>query len=294
MGLGSFWFGSGSRGSGDRGWNQGRRNGHGMLMGRITPYIHRNSPVHKLNPLTKGVFFCCVVTMAFAAPSVAIVFSLLGVVVIAAIVAKVARNLAALVLKSTFLIVLLIFIVQGLFYPGSKAALWTIGPVTVWREGLDFATFTSARLITIIAATVLFILTTRAEDLVSEMMAHGLSRKLGYVVLMTMQIVPQMQARAAAILDAQRSRGLETEGSLIKRFRAYIPIVGPLVVGSIISLETRSLAIEARGFSSPTRRVRVEEIRDSRGEKVSRWAIAALTASFVVWRFASWISSLIH
>ena len=268
--------------------------GDDVTMGRATPYVHRDSAIHRLNPLTKGVFFCCVVVVAFTAPSVGTVLSLLGAVVVAAVVAKVLRNLATLVLKSAFLIVFLIFVVQGLFYPGSKAALWRIGPVTVWREGLNFAVFTSARLITIIAATVLFILTTKAEDLVSEMMAHGLSRKLGYVVLMTMQIVPQMQARATAILDAQRSRGLETEGGLMKRFRAYVPIVGPLVVGSIISLETRSLAIEARGFSSPTRRVRVEEIPDSRGERISRWAAAALTALFVVWRFVSWISSSIH
>ncbi|MDI7248311.1 MAG: energy-coupling factor transporter transmembrane component T [Bacillota bacterium] len=260
----------------------------------LTPYVHRNSPIHRLNPLTKGAFFLCVVIVAFTAPFLWVVLSLLGAVVIVAAAAKVTRNLIALVLKSAFLIVVLIFIVQGLFYPGSKAALWTIGPVTVWREGLRFASFTASRLLAIIAATVLFMLTTRAEDLVSEMMAHGLSRKLGYVVLMSMQIMPQMQARAAAILDAQRSRGLETEGGLMKRFRAYVPIIGPLVVGSIISLETRSLAIEARGFSSSTRRVRVEEIHDSRGEQMARWAAAAAMASFVVWRLVSWISSLIR
>lgn len=126
------------------------------------------------------------------------------------------------------------------------------------------------------------------------MMARGLSRKLGFVVLMTMQIIPQMQARALAILDAQRSRGLETEGRLLRRFRAYLPLVGPLVIGSIISLETRSLAIEARGFSSSARRVRVEEIPDSRGEHIVRWAAAALTLALVGWRLAGWISSLIR
>lgn len=263
-------------------------------MNPTTPYTHRDSPIHRLNPLTKGIFFLCVVTVAFAAPSLGVMLSLLGAVVVAAVIARVTRNLVALVLKSALLIVVLVFVVQGLFYPGSKAALWTIGPVTIWREGLRFASFTASRLLAIIAATVLFMLTTRAEDLVSEMIAHGLSRKLGYVVLMTMQTIPQMQARAAAILDAQRSRGLETEGGLIQRFRAYVPIIGPLVVGSIISLETRSLAIEARGFSSPTRRVRVEEIRDSRGEQMARWAAAIMTASFVVWRLVSWISSLIR
>lgn len=259
-----------------------------------TPYIHRGSPVHRLNPLTKGMLFLCVVTAAFASPSLVLVVSLLGAVLVAAAISRVTRELLRMVVTSALLIVVLMFVVQGLFFPGSRTALYVIGPITIWQEGIRFACFTASRLLAIIAATVLFMLTTRPEDLVSEMVARGLSRKLGFVVLMTMQIIPQMQARALAILDAQRSRGLETEGRILQRFRAYLPLVGPLVVGSIISLETRSLAIEARGFSSPSRRVRVEEIPDTRGESIVRWTVVALTLALVGWRLAGWISSLIR
>ncbi len=259
-----------------------------------SPYVYRRSPIHTLNPLTKGVLFLCIVVTAFATSSLAIVLALLGSVVLCSGAGRITRELARTVTKSAFVIVALIFIVQGLFYPGSRTPVYVVGPVTIWQEGLRFACFAASRLLAIIAATVLLMLTTRTEDLVSELMARGLSRKLGFVVLMTMQIIPSMQARAAAILDAQRSRGLETEGRLIRRFRAFLPLMGPLVVGSIISLETRSLAIEARGFSSPTRRVRVEEIPDSRWESLLRWGASVATFAFVVWRLVAWISSLIR
>ncbi|MEW6105935.1 MAG: energy-coupling factor transporter transmembrane component T [Bacillota bacterium] len=259
-----------------------------------SPYVHRPSSIHRLNPLTKGVLFLCTVVIAFATSSLTTVLALLGAVVAGSAAARVARELARTVAKSAFVIVALIFIVQGLFYPGSRTPLYVVGPLTIWQEGLRFACFTASRLLAIIGATVLLMLTTRPEDLVSELMARGLSRKLGFVVLMTMQIIPNMQARAAAILDAQRSRGLETEGRLIQRFRAFLPLMGPLVVGSIISLETRSLAIEARGFSSPTKRVRIEDIPDTRWESLVRWGASLATFGFVVWRLVRWISSLIR
>ena len=68
-----------------------------------------------------------------------------------------------------------------------------------------------------------------------------------------LQIVPTMIASTAAITDAQRSRGMETEGGLWTRIRAFLPLMGPLVTSSLIATEERALALEVRGFGSTTR-----------------------------------------
>ncbi|MEW6230080.1 MAG: hypothetical protein AB1700_18690, partial [Bacillota bacterium] len=82
-----------------------------------TPYVHRGSPVHRLNPLTKGTLFLCVVTAAFASPSLTVVVSLFGAVLVAAAISRVTHDLIRMVVKSALLIVVLMFIVQGLFFP---------------------------------------------------------------------------------------------------------------------------------------------------------------------------------
>jgi len=56
---------------------------------------------------------------------------------------------------------------------------------------------------------------------------RGLPTSLTYIIVSTLQIIPQMQAKAGTIIDAQRSRGLETSGNLLNRIRALIPLVGP-------------------------------------------------------------------
>jgi energy-coupling factor transport system permease protein len=50
-------------------------------------------------------------------------------------------------------------------------------------------------------------------------------------------------------MDAQRSRGLELDkGPILKRIKNYVPIITPLIIGSIRMAEELAIAIESRGF----------------------------------------------
>jgi energy-coupling factor transport system permease protein len=92
-----------------------------------------------------------------------------------------------------------------------------------------------------------------------------------------------MLERAEAITAAQRARGLDTEGSLLARARGIIPIVGPVILGSIADVEERTLALEARGFGRPGRRTLLWEPPDSGWQRLARWAmVVALPALAVV------------
>ena len=79
----------------------------------------------------------------------------------------------------------------------------------------------------------LLLRTTHPADLVFALTEHSLPRSFCYILLVTLQIIPDMSARATAILEAQRSRGLETQGGL-RQVRALAPLVGPLVVGALV------------------------------------------------------------
>jgi len=74
---------------------------------------------------------------------------------------------------------------------------------------------------------------------------------------------------------AQRARGLDTEGSVWRRIRGIVPIVGPVILGSIGEVEERTLALEARGFSRPGRRTLLWVPLDSGAQRLARWLIVA-------------------
>jgi energy-coupling factor transporter transmembrane protein EcfT len=97
-----------------------------------------------------------------------------------------------------------------------------------------------------------------------------------YVITTTLQIIPQMRKKANTIIDAQRSRGLDTEGGVVKRVKALLPLVGPLVFGSLVDVEERAIAIEARAFTSTLPKTSLRQIPDTGLDKAARWIFLIL------------------
>ncbi len=123
--------------------------------------------------------------------------------------------------------------------------------------------------------TVLFA-TTEVDDLLCELEARGLGRRAAFVVGTALAAVPRTQARAVDVVEAQRARGLDTEGSWPRRLRGVLPLVAPLVIGSLVEVEERALALEARAFGAPGRRTLLRRLPDSGGQRLARWALAGL------------------
>ena len=64
--------------------------------------------------------------------------------------------------------------------------------------------------------------TTYVGAMVSALTSGGLSAKVGYLVLASLNVVPQMQRRMAVIQEAQSARGLDASGGVIARIKACI------------------------------------------------------------------------
>jgi energy-coupling factor transport system permease protein len=131
---------------------------------------------------------------------------------------------------------------------------------------------TVTRIFTMVSSFILFLLTTHPSELMSDLTRRKLPRAVCLCHYFHLQIIPQMQAKAQTIIAAQRSRGLDTEGSFLKRVKALVPLVGPLVFGSLVEVEERAIAIEARAFSSSLPKTSLHEIPDTSLDKTIRWA----------------------
>jgi energy-coupling factor transport system permease protein len=175
------------------------------------------------------------------------------------------------------------------FFPEGRTELLRIGPMVATAEGLAFALEILARIAAISGAVTLFYLTTRPADLVVDLERRGVSARIAFVANASVQTVPAMVERAAQITDAQRARGLDTQGNVLRRLRGVVPIVGPVILGSIAEVEERTMALEARGFTRPGRRTLLWAPADRRAEAVVRWLLVAGVATLIVLRVAGWL-----
>jgi energy-coupling factor transport system permease protein len=238
--------------------------------------------VHRLNPVTKLIALVTVIVIVFA---VSVWWMSLGVILIivtpAAVVAHVGRRLLAISLKILLPLVTLLFIVNGLTYPGDHV-LWRWGFLHVTTAGLMFAVNIGSRIVALVLSSVLLVITTHPGDLMSALTERGMSAKFSYIISSTLQLVPAFQARANSILLAQQARGLVLPRNRLRRIKAIFPLVGPLVLGTFTDVEERSTAMEARGFGSTARRTSLIPVADSAGQRVARWSMPVLAAAAIV------------
>jgi energy-coupling factor transport system permease protein len=248
------------------------------------------SAFHRLNPLTKATLatttaIAAVVLGGLVGPALLAV----AAVIVPAAAAGVLGRLARLAVLLALPIALSAFLVNVFFFPGGQEVLLRVGPITATAEGLRFALEIMARILAISGAVTLFYLTTRPADLVVDLERRGVSPRIAFVANASVQTVPAMVERASQITAAQRARGLDTEGSLWRRVRGIVPIVGPVILGSIAEVEERTMALEARGFTRPGRRTLLWAPGDSGAEAAARWlmllALVALIAARItgVW-----------
>jgi len=232
--------------------------------------------LHARNPLTKLLGLLWVLLAAFLLPP----WALIGLAVGLVSAAWSAGLLGDLVrsLRIPALLFASILVVNAFFYPGAGERLIPIGPVGLSWDGIWFGVVSAGRIVVVFLAAVLFLFSTLPDDLLEGLVARGVNHRLAFVILSAVQLVPRLQTRAAAILDAQQARGLTVTGSLRTRVRAIVPLVGPIVLGSLIDVRERTFALEARAFGALPRRTAYRTVADP---PTDRWLRAGLLFAIV-------------
>ena len=186
-------------------------------------------------------------------------------------------------------LLLSILVVNALFFPGATDVLVSFGPFAITREGLTFGLISAGRVLVAFLASVTFLFTTLADDLLEALVARGASHRIAFVVLSAVQMVPADAGRAPA-RSSRRSRraACRSTGRSRGGIRALVPLIGPVLLGSLVDVRERTFALEARGFGArpgrtayrivadpprPTAALRLLVIGVRRGRRV-----AALTA----------------
>jgi energy-coupling factor transport system permease protein len=254
----------------------------------LTLYAHGTTFLHRAHPFTKGVVSLVAIALAFISPSLPWVLVIAAMLIGLLAYARVLLRFVPVALGILLPITLLILLVQGLANPANRTILIPLGPFSLYREGLTFAIFIASRLFDLVAATFLFSFTTRPADFAEALMQRGLSPRFGYVVQSALQIIPESLEQADRIRDAQQARGLETTGPLLRRARAFIPLLLPLVLSSLVATQERAMALEVRGFGLAVHRHARILLRDDAGERLLRWALVLLVLIGIAARFLGW------
>jgi len=159
------------------------------------------------------------------------------------------------------------FILWVLFYSGPP------GGASVYAGAM------SLRFIDMLLAGLLFLSITSLEEFSAGLILLGVPYPVAFTVSLSFRLVIVFIAAGFTIVEAQKVRGNTVErGSVIKRIKAYAPLLVPLILNGIKKAETLTLALESKGFS-PGNKI---QIKDRYRMKISDWVALLLGFATIV------------
>jgi len=260
--------------------------------------IRKNNVIADLYPLTKLWIailysFCVIIlgTMKVDGYPVYLMAAFVFVPVLALLSGVFNKFLK--VFKGIFTFCLFILVVQALVIKSEEIVfgfkLFRNFSINVYKAGLQKGLDLSFNIMNIASILAWFFQTTENKELAYALEKKGMPPKASYVFLSTLQMIKVLQRNSRTIMNAQQARGVETEGNLFVRVRAFLPSMIPLIMGSIANTEERVLTLESKGFSVKCKKTHIFDVVPSGNERTAMIIAVAITILVVVWRVLMWV-----
>ena len=238
------------------------------MLGDITlgQYYPGNSPVHRMDPRSKLLLTIAYIVGVFLISNLPGYLLALGFLWIVVRVSGIRFSYLLRGLKPLRFILLFTFILNVLFSQGTTTLL-SIAFFRLTREGLENAVYFSLRLVFLVMGTSVLTLTTSPVQLTDalEHLMHPLAcfgfpaHELAMMMTIALRFIPTLLNETDRILKAQLARGADLDrGSIMKRMKAFIPVLVPLFVIVFQTADDLAIAMEARCYRGGEGRTRMK------------------------------------
>ena len=258
-------------------------------MKSISLYVDKDTYLTRMHPFTKLCYIFTAIVASLVAGKLWAFAAFIGISLVMLISGKIIRRVFPLIAFS-FTIILTIFLIHGLVNQQNKNVLFAIGFLRFYKEGLLYAAHIGLNILNMLLSFAIVVLSTRPSELVDELERKGFSPRFGYIINSVFQIIPQMMGTMHTITDAQRSRGMETEGNLLVRIKAFLPLISPVVMSALTATRERAIALEVRGFGAKGLKTWMHPHQKTKADRIFSWLciaglILALAGRIYLWLF---------
>lgn len=256
----------------------------------IGQYFPLNSPVHRLDPRSKLLFTVAYIIIVFVANNFVSLFFCLAA---AAVVIALSRVPVKTVLKSLKPILLIIIFtsVLQIAYVKSGITIVDFWKIHITSGGILTAVFVTLRISLLILMSTMLTYTTSPTSL-----TNGLERsfapfkKIGLdfhtitmIMTIALRFIPTLIEEVDKIMNAQKSRGANfSEGSLLKRAKALIPLFIPLLFNSIRRAYELANAMTCRCYNGGKGKTTMNALKFAGRDYIALAATALIIGGVIV------------
>ncbi|MDE5548558.1 MAG: energy-coupling factor transporter transmembrane protein EcfT [Clostridia bacterium] len=232
-------------------------------------YYPVSSFVHRLDPRLKILFLIAFITAIFLATSFYGLAICAGVLLFIILFSRVPIGKVFRAIRGILFIVIFTSVLNIFFYRG-ETEYWSWKFLSITREGLIFSAFLVCRLILLVTCSSMLTYTTSPVELTDgiESLLTPLKwirfpvHALALIMSIALRFIPILMDETERIKNAQKARGADFEsGGLIKRIRAIVPVLIPLLLSALRRAEELGDAMDARCYSGGRKRTKYKKLR---------------------------------
>ncbi|AOT55853.1 energy-coupling factor transporter transmembrane component T family protein [Weissella soli] len=260
-----------------------------ILIGR---YMPGDSWIHRLDARTKLIISVLFIFAIFSANNVAAygiaALFTFGVILLTSL------GLGVFIRGVRPMLFLMLFTVAlQIFFTPMGQTIWAWHFIKITDLGVYNAAAVFIRFMLIIMFSTVLTLTTPPLEVADAMEAIMQPLKkigvpvaeLALMLSIALRFVPTLLDEAESIMNAQRARGVEfNEGSLIKRIKAYVPLLIPLFINAIKRAIELGDAMEARGYRGGDHRTKYRQLVWTRRDGIAFITFAVFTLALILTR----------
>ena len=234
-------------------------------------YYPTKSFVHNMDPRAKLVLLIAYLVAVFLADNFIGLAAVILFLVLAVICSRVPFGKVLRSVKMILFVIVFTAILNLFFYTSNEQLhmLWQWKFISISWEAIINMIFLSLRLFLLVMGTSILTLTTTPMALTDgiESLLAPLKwirfpvHELALIMSIALRFIPSLIDETNRIISAQKARGADFEtGGIIKRAKAMIPVLVPLLVSSLRRAEELGDAMDARCYSGAKGRTKYKKL----------------------------------
>ncbi len=234
-------------------------------------YFRADSVIHRLDPRLKIILMVLLVVMLFVCSG----FTSLGIFIFFTLVILLLSKVSIKFYFKNIKVIIPIIIftsLLNLFYTQTGIKYTLFWNISIWSGGISRAVFMSVRVLLLILISSVLTYTTTPNDitdalerLLKPLKLIGMGSAVHTVSMMmtiALRFIPTLIDETDKIMNAQKARGADMEsGGFIRRIKALLPILIPLLISSVRRAYELAEAMECRCYNGGQGRQRMKQMR---------------------------------
>ncbi len=248
------------------------------------------SLVHKMDPRFKMVLTVAFIVFTFVAQNAISLVITAAALAIFIAATRIPVKMYLKTLKPIIPIIILTSVLNALYVSGGDTVV-SFWKITITTGGITTAVYMSVRTAILIMCSSILTYTTSPTELTDaiERLFSPLNaikvdvHSLAMMMTIALRFIPTLIEETDKIMSAQKARGADIEsGGLIKRVKALVPILIPLLISSFRRASELADAMECRCYHGGEGRTRMKVMKASAIDYVSTGVFALLLAAIIL------------